>query len=305
MTDEDKDLIANIALISVTYESMGLADFFYKTASLFQNVWIVDNCSEDETEIYFKKQLPNANFIKLSKNFGFGFANNVGFNESLKNCSYALFLNPDCSIKRNDILGLLRALKNETNAVIACPVIFDQHGRADSVSLRDYGKGYSHKVIDKILFSEELPELIEGACIQGSCFLVDSKKFQKIGAFDDKIFMYSEEDDISLRAINSKFNILVNTKCHAVHLGGASSKQSIRLSIRKSYASKWSIYYMTEKYISPKVRLIAVFKTMIFSPFAIVGYILLGRKANLIKWIGWFAASIDGVFLTKIFLRLI
>lgn len=287
-------------LITVTHQSAKLIDFYKIHAQHFNTIYIVDNASTDETVRLFKLNLPKSTIISNPVNSGFGAANNTAFN-LCRSSQFVLFLNPDCQISVADAKLLQQTLQNNPNIAIACPVIFTPEGHPIGIKIRDYSLGYGCSTVKSILPSSQLPELIYNAAIDGSCFMVRCDDFHRIGAFDPNLFMYSEEDDIGLRISSIGKQIVVNSRCRAVHIGGSSSHPNLRISIRKSYHAKWSRLYMLQKHLGTRKRLVAALKTLTVSPLAIIFYSLLMQKRLAIKWIGGTLAAFDGLFMSRIF----
>lgn len=295
----------DIALIGVTYNSAAMADHFAQTAKFFRHVWVVDNASQDGTLCEFQRAIPHAHIMALSENTGFGPANNRGFEASLSHCSKALFLNPDCQIDEASIRLLLQTMDADASVAIASPVVFSDVTQGANLKFRDYSLGYGKIPVTSLNDSSALPEVIVEACLDGACFAVDSEKFQAIGAFDENIFMYSEEDDISLRLSRHGMKKVTLRDAHAQHMGGASSGASLGLSLRKKYHHRWSVIYMTHKYLGAGQSFLLSAKTIITFPLALAFYTITFRKNHLVKWVAWFLAACDGLFLTKAFRKLV
>lgn len=295
----------DVALIGVTYNSAAMADHFAQTAKLFRHVWVVDNASQDCTLGEFERAIPHAHIMALSENTGFGPANNRGFEASLAHCSKALFLNPDCQIDEASVRLLLQTMDADATVAIASPVVFSAVTQGANLKFRDYSLGYGKIPVTSLNDCCALPEVIVEACLDGACFAVDSKKFQTIGAFDENIFMYSEEDDISLRLSRHGMKKVTLRDAHAQHMGGASSGASLGLSLRKKYHHRWSVIYMTRKYLGAGQSFLLSAKTIITFPLALAFYTITFRKKHLVKWVAWFLAACDGLFLTKAFRKLV
>jgi len=295
----------DVALIGVTYNSAALADHFAQTAKLFRHVWVVDNASQDGTLSEFQRAIPHAHIMALSENTGFGPANNRGFEASLAQCGKALFLNPDCQIDEASVRLLLRTMDEDASVVIASPVVFSDVTHGANLKFRDYTQGYGKILVTSQKYSSALPEILVEACLDGACFAVDSGRFQAIGAFDENIFMYSEEDDISLRLSRKGMKKVTVRDAHAQHIGGASSGGSLRLSLRKKYHHRWSVIYMTHKYQGARQSILLAAKTIIIFPLAMAIYGITCNRSNIVKWVAWFLAACDGLFLTKVFRKVV
>lgn len=295
----------NIALVTVTYESERLAGFFAETGQLFRHVYVVDNHSNDGTVAAFQQQLPHAQVLAQSKNLGFGPANNVGFRAASTDCAWVLFLNPDCQISEASVRQLLQTLADHPQAVIACPVVVDAQGQDHGVRQRDYRLGYQHEVVDTIPLRPDMPTYLPHTCVDGACLLVDRQKFATMGAFNPVLFMYCEEDEVSLRALAHSYSVVTHTQARAVHLGGASSPATFRILLRKAYHGRWSRLYMVGVFVSPAQRVCGALKTLLAAPLALLLFALLLQKHQWIKWLGWLTAGIDALMLTRFFRRII
>ena len=94
MVDGSRDrLIADVTLVTVTYNSAKLAEFFGQSAHFFKQVVVVDNHSADATVEEFSKTVPHAKVLPLEKNIGFGPGNNAGLKKV--NTPYALLMITD------------------------------------------------------------------------------------------------------------------------------------------------------------------------------------------------------------------
>lgn len=294
----------DIGLVTVTYESAGLVSYYQVTAKQFAHVWIIDNHSQDSSAALFQHALQHAEVLELKHNIGFGAANNVGFEKARLLSKYTLFLNPDCKISIPNILLLKDALELHPEATVACPAVFNTEGTCPGIKFRDYTQGYATQNVQKLEWNQQLPKIMPNGGIDGACFLVRNELFHKIGAFDENLFMYSEEDDIGLRLAAIGQTIVICPHSRAQHLGGASSKSSLRLKLRKAYHARWSRYYMLNKYAGRRAQTMAAMKSLLASPVAILLYAVTLQKRHLIKWIGNGLASVDGLFLTRYFRHL-
>ena len=302
MQDKPTPSIKNIGLVSVTYNSSSLAKFMAKTAQHFENVWIVDNCSNDNPVEVFGASISHANIVALDRNLGFGAANNMGFKASLAaSLEYTLFLNPDCQIAANDILRLLETLRTQPDTGIVCPRVYDGNGKAYDTLRCNYRVPYSEKQIQRIEPEKIDDPVIKDGWLEGACFLVKNEVFERMGAFNENLFMYCEEDDIGIRLNRLGYNIATDTAATAFHMGGASTPPSLRISLRKAYHVRWSRFYMTDTYVNKRRRKIEALKTLAAALVALPLYGILLRKKHVIKWTGWFFAALDSLTMSKSF----
>lgn len=77
-------------------------------SSIFINVIVVDNKSNDGSVAYIKHKWPQVTIIENSENVGFAAANNIGFKFAFENgADYFFLLNQDAWVEYNTIEKLL------------------------------------------------------------------------------------------------------------------------------------------------------------------------------------------------------
>ncbi|OAB37730.1 hypothetical protein PMSD_09245 [Paenibacillus macquariensis subsp. defensor] len=140
----------------------------------------VDNCSSDNSkeliDSYDKMDLFGSyNFHFLNENLGFGRANNYGVINTKQN--YVFFLNIDTEVDKDCIIELMISVENSDSSV----------GLWEA---RQFP--YEHPKIYN-------PVSMETSWSSGACCLVRRDYFKQIGMFDEKIFMYGEDVDLSWR----------------------------------------------------------------------------------------------------------
>jgi GT2 family glycosyltransferase len=89
-------------------------------------VIVVDNGSTDGSA-QLDAEFPNAQWIRLPKNFGLTKAWNLGWRAS--DAEYVLFLHADTELERGAIARLADTLDASPDAVAVCPMLVDAEGR--------------------------------------------------------------------------------------------------------------------------------------------------------------------------------
>lgn len=203
---------------------------------------IVDN-SEDQNELLQLQNLESDNvyLIDSNANLGFGKANNLGV--TFAKGEYLFFLNSDTLLINNAIYELKDFLDNNPNAGIAGSNLYTQSGEANlSFSLNEKNVKNDKKEIS--LYSAlkhrmtkkrpgfnytNVPMRING-CVIGAAMMIRKELFDKLGGFDNDIFMYAEESLLSFRAIHEqKMEIYNVPSSKIIHFeGGSYSKATLR-----------------------------------------------------------------------------
>lgn len=190
-----------------------------------KEIIVVDNGSTDDSVRIIKTRFPNIEIIENKKNYGYAKGNNIGIKKCLSRKSeLILILNNDTIIKNNILLPLIKQIKNSKKIGIVCPKIFDLNNRINSFGARiDFdagdcpGIGSGEK--DSIKFSKR--KFVDAAA--GSCMLIRTEVFRKIGLIPEDYFLYYEETDFSLKARRAGFNIVVEPKASIIHRVGGST----------------------------------------------------------------------------------
>ena len=172
------------------------------TKQVYSNfeVIVVDNNSTDNSINFITKNYPEVKVIKLKKNFGFAKAINQGVREARG--KYLLFLNNDTKVTADWLNELVKFanLHPEVVSINSKLVNFYKKNLIDGVGITINEVGQAKSIgwqeIDRDQYNN--PFYIFGATGGASLFKKDL--FIKIGMFDEKYFMYSEEVDFAFRA---------------------------------------------------------------------------------------------------------
>lgn len=225
---------------------------------------VIDNNSDDETVKVLssiKKIIVKTN----KKNVGFAAGVNKGIRLARNN--YILLLNPDTVLKNGavkEILKCLDAMKADIAGGIAYRVDGSIHGSYvrkpniltllfDYTNLRKLVLGdivhKHHYYLDEKYPSKPSPVDV----VSGAFMLIRKDVFKKIGYFDERFFMYLEDVDFCVRAIDKGLKVVLCPKSKISHIGGASSKNSDR--IRHSAWNGSRIEY-TKKHFSQMTNIL-------------------------------------------------
>jgi GT2 family glycosyltransferase len=145
---------------------------------------VVDNASSDDTIAEVQKF--SCTVVTNRCNVGFGAACNQG--AQIANREFLLFLNPDAVLAPNTLELLLVAAANRLDAVGFGPKIVkaqfeasDDHAQSDGAE------------------NQPPPGYREVSFISGASLLCRRSIFRHIGGFDEKFFLYFEDEDLCLR----------------------------------------------------------------------------------------------------------
>jgi len=192
---------------------------------------IIDNASSDDSvrEIQKLKSKKNVKFtiIQNKSNLGFARANNIGIKAA--EGDYILLLNSDVVVLDDAIEKLYRHFTNHQDQIdFLGGKLFNQ----DMTPQPSCGPFYSLLMIFAHLFLRgdywgltrySPSRKKEVDWISGACILTKKSSLQKLGGFDEKIFMYMDEIDLLYRARQLNLHAFFYPESRFIHLGSASS----------------------------------------------------------------------------------
>ena len=163
-------------------------------------VLIVDNGSTDGSLDYVSREFPSAVVVRNGANLGYAGANNVGFRHATG--EYLAVLNPDTEVDPNWLTELVAALDAHPTAGLATPKIVMMD---DPAHLNTCGNEIT---FTGLTFCRGLDEPADAfdrlepvSAVSGAAFLVRRRVLEEIGPFDESMFIYYEDTDLSLRAM--------------------------------------------------------------------------------------------------------
>jgi len=274
-----KEVLADVTAISVTYESAVLAETIATTLLRFEHVIIVDNASRDGSADRLTHHLPHAHIVRNTVNKGFGSANNQAM--TLVKTRFALLLNPDCDIQ----LDALQTLFNTAACYPDAAIIAPQGWRSAQIPQPSYRQAFFEKRTKKAYL------IPDGTCsakwLHGCCLLIRVDAFRKFGGFDERFFLYYEDDDLCLHALQAGYDCLLEPHAQVLHIGDASSMPSWRTTFFKQFQFFRSRHLIIGKYLGKAPAWRYSMKTGLVAPFAVLLYTLLLRRKHALKWLAW------------------
>lgn len=212
-----------MSVIIVTYNSQDLIEkclthlFLHNDIGNDLEVVIVDNSSEEvskEMFAFIEMKFPNqVKLIKNDKNGGYGQGNNLGVIHA--SGDYIAIMNPDITMTEPLFLDALRNLQSDEQLGI---LGYKQMG---GYNLSFYIRReffipvlilFLTKILNRLnIFSSRF------MFVSGAYFFMSKKSFERIGFFDENLFLYCEESDITQRMLKSGLKIKYDKNKSYIH----------------------------------------------------------------------------------------
>ena len=166
-------------------------------------VFVVDNCSTDDSVSMVKRSFPWVRLIENRENMGFARANNIAIRQA--SGEYVLLLNPDTVVGEDTLRKATDFMDGHTRAGGAGVMMHNEDGTRAPESRRALPTpwvsflkmmGCTRRYYMSHLSWDE-PGRIE--VISGAFCLLRRKALDEVGLLDEDFFMYGEDIDLSYR----------------------------------------------------------------------------------------------------------
>ena len=207
------------------------------------DIIISDNGSEDGSTDSLRRRFPSIEIIENRENLGFGSAINRGL--SVARGDYLLFLNSDLKLNSKCVGELVKLLESDSNAGGVIPKILhiDQKNTINSLGvLINYtGIAYPNLLGRK---DPNWTEPFESAC--GGIFMLRREVYEMVGGFDEDLFLYHEDHDLSWRIRLAGWRLKVAPQAVMYH------HYKFNKGVRKYYSSEKNRLYILLKNMDVK-----------------------------------------------------
>lgn len=220
----------HLSIIVINYQSKDyLEKFLDSTEKYLQGiddfdfeVILVKNDTEPLTALAKNYQLP-IKIINSQKNIGFGAANNLASKQATG--KYLLFINPDTQLVDSSLQEMVRLLEKFPEIGVTGPKIIE----ADKNLPQPWTCGKKTS-LSSVLFRNSINkpwnknESTEVDWVSGTALVLSKELFKKITGFDEKFFMYFEDQDLCLRVKDFGKKIIFFPSAKIIHFNGKSWK---------------------------------------------------------------------------------
>jgi len=224
----------NLGFVIVTYNSADCIGHLLQSLPTIKNVVVIDNNSTDKTCEIVKSF--GCELIANKHNQGYGAGVNQGIKHLYDKCNYFFILNPDIVIK---------SLKFEADDLekygIIQPLVLLPNGNVNVEELRMNVLGFVYPL--NYNCAPKIKSKKEATFFSGSAFILSKKTIEKVGYFDESLFLYYEDVDYAIRCTTTNEKILFDPNIIVEHdyknsIGSKSKKKWI-LKNRRIIANRY------------------------------------------------------------------
>ena len=275
-----------VTIVVVTFNSAHCLPALAPLLDQCPHVILVDNGSSDHCPVEARRLFPRARVLELGENLGFGAANNRALD--LIETPFAFLLNPDCELGADDLEILIQEADRFSDAALLAPQLVNARGEPDLnyrwPSTRWASRG---------------PGAVAPLCVGfvcGAAMLLSLANMGDNARFDERFFLYYEDDDLCLRLFESHRAMIIIPRVTALHRSRQSvrGRSRVRSEYLRGYHHAQSKIRFAEKHDSLRrarslrIRTLALalaawpFRLIVYSPRMLAR--LTGRIAGLVNW---------------------
>jgi N-acetylglucosaminyl-diphospho-decaprenol L-rhamnosyltransferase len=222
-------------------------------------VIVVDNASDDASAAA-ASEYP-ALVIANQDNVGYGRANNAGL--AIAHGRHFMILNPDTIPLKGSLEALIEFADSRPGGGIIAPRLRNPDGSVQTAAFKFPTLAMS--ILDLFALPKFVPGRLRVKLLNsrtngrfpdeatrthpfridhplGAAFLLRREAYEQCGAFDDSIFMYSEEIDLALRYEAAGWQCWQVPSAEVIHLGGQSTRQLPNAMFVELWRSRLHIY---------------------------------------------------------------
>jgi GT2 family glycosyltransferase len=249
-----------LSVIIINYKSESflgncLASLYRKidTRLLFE-VIIFNNDPAEKLEA-IQQKFSDIKIIPSTCNIGFGAGANAAAKEATGELLF--FLNPDAEIFTDNITAVLEKFESDPRLGALGGDVLTPDGKKQK-----WSAGYETTLLDLIRNNFQLPrsrriwesrDACQAHWVSGSSLFVRNEIFQRIGGFDENIFMYFEDMDLCKRIRQSGHTILFFPPFSICHAGGRSYDDEARK--KRDYYASQDYFFRKHRTVPERVAL--------------------------------------------------
>ncbi len=264
-------LSASIVLYQNNREVLGAAIRSFLNTELPVRLYLIDNSPTDSLKDICTDERVTYRFN--NRNLGFGAAHNLAMREAIPKAAYHLVLNPDVYFERGTLETLYTYMQQHSNVGLVMPKVLYPDGSlqylckllptpADLLLRRfmkwDKARLEKRNELFELRFTGYNREM-DVPYLSGCFMFLRTSALQQVGLFDERIFLYTEDADLS-RRMQQRYRTMYYpgaTIYHHFAKGSHVNKRLLWYAIHGNvmYFNKWGWFRDREREVVNKATL--------------------------------------------------
>lgn len=227
-------------------------------------LYLIDNSPTDECRPHFIH--PRIQYIFNKKNVGFGAGHNIALKDAMnKKSSYHIILNPDVYFEESVIEKLYHFMESDDQIGLIMPKVLYPDGRLQplckllpspfTLFSRRFLK-FNPNLTRRLNHWYEMhfsgyDKVMDVPFLSGCFMFLRVDTLRKVGLFDERIFLYTEDTDLT-RRIHKHYRTIFFPEATIYHYNQRHSYRSLAILLRHissaiTYFNKWGWFNDTER----------------------------------------------------------
>lgn len=219
-------------------------------------ILVVDNHSSDGSPEMVESEFPRVRVLRSTINLGFGAANNLAIQAA--GGRYVILLNSDAFLCPGSLMAAVNNMNRHPEVALAgarlvgrdfswqpsarmFPSIFNDALVLTGLAAR-FPKSRFFGHFDRTWADPSEPAQVDW--VPGAFSIFRAQVLDKVGLFDPRFFMYSEEVDLCRRIKTAGYQIWYWPDIQVIHIGGESSRQVKNLELSSSGSTQLVLWRM-------------------------------------------------------------
>ena len=219
-------------------------------------ILVVDNHSSDGSPEMVESEFPRVRVLRSTINLGFGAANNLAIQAA--GGRYVILLNSDAFLCPGSLMAAVNNMNRHPEVALAgarlvgrdfswqpsarmFPSIFNDALVLTGLAAR-FPKSRFFGHFDRTWADPSEPAQVDW--VPGAFSIFRAEVLDKVGLFDPRFFMYSEEVDLCRRIKTAGYQIWYWPDIQVIHIGGESSRQVKNLELSSSGSTQLVLWRM-------------------------------------------------------------
>lgn len=234
-----------VSVVIVTYFSSKYVDKCLE--SVLSNgpdeVVVVDNASKDGTLEIIRSRFGSVKLLARDDNIGYGAAVNVGVRECTGDV--VAILNPDTIVCKDWLLRLVETVTSKEKTIATPRIMIYDGSVVNTCGNYEHFTGFTFtKGLG--MYPDNIPDDLNVSGISGACFAMMKKDFLEIGGFDEELFLYMEDAELSWRAHAHGYSFVFVNDSVVFH------DYKLNVSAEKLFRLENGRYYLLRKFLTTK-----------------------------------------------------
>ena len=257
----------NLSIVIVTLRSEKVIDRCISSINKDLPIIVVENSDNLEFKNYLESTYKNVKCILSKKNIGTGSGYNIGI--KLAKTEYVYVINPDVVLEDNTLEEIFLASTKLSDFSILSPISSD-------IKYPNYSMTKERKNYEK----NDSPFKVK--YVDGFSMLLNKNKFKNNEYFDESFFMYWENNDICVRAINNGGSVFVIPKAKIKHFGASAVDPKFfnEVELSRNWHWMWSTFNYHRKYKGFFISLLIVLPKLLSAIVKVLVYTLTFNHAK-------------------------